>query len=249
MVSQLIRRTAAASVAVVGIEAAYAILKPSPDLEEFDPSGNFGNPDHPKMKVAVLGDSSVTAPGVSGPDEIWVSIICENLAAQNRHVELKSLAVGGSMAHDLVADQLEEAILFGPDLIMVSVGANDVLKGVPRRVFARNLDQLISELADTGALVVQSGVGVLGTIPRLYPPLSGLVSARARRFDDVHWRVAKRHGTTVVHQRSDDPSVWHEDDDLWAADDFHVSAAGHVRWAGTVWATVEPLVNGAGGPA
>ncbi|MGD2043318.1 MAG: SGNH/GDSL hydrolase family protein [Acidimicrobiia bacterium] len=248
MVRTLLKRGAVTGVAVIGIEAAYAVLRPSPELESFDPTAEFGRPTDPALRVAVLGDSSVTAPGVSGPDEIWVSLVCERLAA-DRHVMLQSFAVGGSMAHDVIADQLEYAIDSRPDLVFLSVGANDVIKGVPRSRFAVNLDHLVSELAATGATVVQSGVGVMGSVPRLYPPLSTLMSRRAERFDEVHWEVAAIHGTHVVDQRSDDTEVWFRDRSLWAEDLFHVSAAGHARWAETAWRTVGPLFDRPGGPA
>lgn len=243
MVKTLLRRGALTGVAVIGLEAAYAILRPSPQLDSFDPSGEFGDPDQPTLRVAVLGDSSVTAPGVSGPEDIWVTVICQRLAA-HRHVILQSFAVGGSMAHDVIAEQLEDAIHFQPDLVLVSVGANDVIKGVPRGRFASNLDRLVAMLSATGATVVQSGVGVMGSMPRLFPPLSNLMSRRAERFDRVHWEVAATHGTRVVDQRSDDPRVWFRDRSLWADDLFHVSAAGHARWAETAWRTIGPLYNG-----
>jgi lysophospholipase L1-like esterase len=35
---------------------------------------------------------------------------------------------------------------------------------------------------------------------------------------------------------------------LWAADLFHVSAAGHRRWADVVWATLGPQLTGVNGP-
>lgn len=148
------------------------------------------------------------------------------------------------MAHTVIADQLDAATAFRPDVVFVSVGANDALKGIPIRRFEANLDHLIGSLVDTGAVVIQSGVGYLGTIPRLYPPLSNLMERRARRFDAAHWRVAESHGTSVVDQRSDDRRVWNRDRTLWAEDFFHVSAAGHARWAETVWRTTDPLLNG-----
>jgi len=246
MVGRLLKNGAVAGAAVLGLEAAYAILKPSPLLPEFDPSDQFGDPTNPMLRVAVLGDSSVTAPGVTGPEEIWITLVCQRLAEKN-HVVLESFAVGGSMAHDVIEGQMEAAILFGPDLVFVSIGANDAIKGVPRRRFAENMDRLIGELSETGAIVVQSGVGELGSIPRLFPPLSNLMSRRARRFDAVHWEVAKEHGSSVVPQRNDDLGVWYSDRDLWADDLFHVSAQGHARWANTVWDTVEPLVYGDNG--
>lgn len=243
MAERSIRRIAVVALGVIAFEILYALLKPSPTLESFDPSGEFGDPTHPEFRIAVLGDSSVTAPGVTGPEEIWVTRIGRRLADQ-RHVIMRSFAVGGSMAHNVVAEQLEAAMDFAPDLYLVSVGANDAIKGVPLRRFAANLDYLIGRLAGTDAMVVQSGVGVLGTIPRLYPPLSALMTARAARFDRVHRQVAARYGTSVIDQRSDDPHLWNRDRSLWAADSFHVSAAGHARWTETTWRTLGPLVNG-----
>lgn len=246
VVRQILRRGAVAGLTLLGLEAAYAVLRPAPRLEQFDPSGEFGDPANPTLRVVVLGDSSVTAPGVAGPHEIWVTLICARLA-ETRHVVLRSFAVGGSRADDVLANQLDDAIAFDPDVVFVSVGANDALKGVPIRRFASNLDLVIGKLAGTGAVVIQSGVGFLGTIPRLYPPLSNMMERRAQRFDRVHWQVAEAHGTAVVDQRSEDSSIWNSDRSLWASDFFHVSAAGHARWADTIWRTVGPLMNGAGG--
>lgn len=245
MVSDILRRGAVAGATVLGLEAAYAVLRPTPELEEFDPSGEFGDSSDDTLRIAVLGDSSVTAPGVSGPHEIWVSRVCQRLSEHHHHVVLRSFAVGGSMAHNVLADQADDAIDFAPEVFLVSVGANDVIKGVPIGRFETNLDRLIGKLASTGAVVVQSGIGIMGTIPRLYPPLSNLMSRRARRFDRIHWKVAADHGTSVVDQWSDDARAWRSDRSLWAADLFHVSAAGHARWADTAWRTIGPLLNGA----
>jgi len=246
MVKTILRRGAVAGVTLLGIEAAYAVLKPSPVLESFDPSGVFGDETLPPLRIAVLGDSSVTAPGVAGPDEIWVRILANRLAV-SRHVILDSFAVGGSMAHNVLADQVAPAVETEPDLVLVSVGANDVLRGVPARVFRSNLEQVISALAATGATVVQSGVGVMGTVPRLYPPLSSIMSRRSGQFDRIHREVAANHGAHVIDQRSDDAALWNRDRSLWAEDYFHVSAAGHARWAETTWRTLAPLMNGSDG--
>ena len=88
--------------ALVLLEAAYAVLRPAPRLEEFDPSGEFGDTSNPTLRVAVLGDSSVTAPGVDHAAETWAHRIADRIARTGRYVVLRSFAVGGSMAHDLV---------------------------------------------------------------------------------------------------------------------------------------------------
>ena len=242
MVRRLLVRGVTAGAVILGAEAIYAVLQPAPKQTEFDPSGTFGDSADPPWRMAVLGDSSVTAPGVAGSDEIWVSIIAQR-AADKRHVTLRSYAVSGSRADDLIRDQMEPAIAFDPDMFLVSVGANDVIHGVNLRVFERRLDELVSGLTETGALVVLSGVGDIGTIPRLKPPLRNLMTQRSARFDRVHHRVAARHGAHVVPHRNDDPTIWYTDRDLWSADNFHVSAAGHRRWADSTWRTIQPLLD------
>jgi len=242
MVPRILKRGVTAGAVVLGAEAAYAMLRPAPKQVEFDPSGTFGENHHPPMRVAVLGDSSVTAPGVAGPEEIWVRRICARLA-ESRHVILQSYAVSGSKAIDLIDNQLEPTLAFAPDLVIVSVGSNDAIKGVSLRTFEGQLDELIAVLAETDALILMSGVGDLGTIPRLYPPLRNMMTRRSARFDRVHHLVAARYGAHVVEHRSDDPAIWYSDRGLWSADLFHVSAAGHERWANVTWRTLEPLLG------
>lgn len=241
--AKLIGRALLVTLALVAAEIVYALLRPSPVLESYDPSAEFGDPNDPTVRVVVLGDSSVHAPGVAGPHEIWVSRVCARLAERRRHVVMKSFAVGGSKAIDVIEAQLSEAIAFEPDIVFVSVGANDTLRGVSPARFTAQLDEIIGALVATGAVVVQSGVGVMGTIPRLYPPLSTTLTLRSARFDRIHREVAHRYGTHVVDQRSDDPTLWSRDRSLWAADHFHVSAAGHARWADTTWRTLVTILD------
>lgn len=247
MVGRMLSRGAKAGALLLLAEAAYAVLRPAPRQIEFDPSGVFGDPRLPPFRVAVLGDSSVTGPGVSGPDEIWVSRVCARLG-ERHHVRLRSFAVGGSKAEDVIRDQLGPAIAYRPHLTLVAVGANDVLRGVRADVFASRLEHIVSQLSGTGTIVVLSGVGDMGSIPRLQPPLSRLISRRSGTFDRIHHSIAARHGAHVVDQRNDDPEIWYRDRGLWSPDLFHVSAAGHARWAEVTWRTIEPLLDGVGGP-
>lgn len=243
MVRRLIARGAFAGAVLLAAEAAYAVLRRAPRLDDYDPSGTFGEQSHQPFRLAVLGDSTVTGPGVLDADNTWARIVANRVAHLGRSVELRSFAISGSRTRDLLVGQMLPAVEWDPDVILVSIGANDLIKGGSASRFEHELDQLIGGLVESGAPVVLKGLGDLGTIPRLVPPLRGLITRRSLMFDEVQRRVAARHGATVVEYRTDSRRVWIDDRDLWADDLFHISAKGHEHTAHFIWSTVEPLVG------
>ncbi len=243
MVGRLITRGTVAGIALLAAELAYAVLRPSPDMVQFDPSGRFGDVDDPLLKVAVLGDSTVTGPGVGSAENTWAQTTARRLARDGYQVELESFAVSGSRARDLVEGQLGPTLAWDADMTWVSVGANDVLKGTPISEFREHLDALVDGLSAAGSPVILSGVGDLGTIPRLMPPLRGLITRRSLLFDRIHREVAEKYGAIVVDQRSDPRRLWLKDRELWADDLFHMSAKGHGRHADILWLHIESVLG------
>lgn len=239
----LVRRLAVAGAVTVGAELAVALLWPAPDQPEFDASGTFGAAGVAPLRIAALGDSTLTAPGVDHPDQIWVRLVAGRLAHHlGRPIELRSWGTGGATAGSVVEDQLSPAVGFAPDLALVSVGANDALRGIPMRLFERNLDTIVAGLSDAGSQVVTSGVGDLGSIPRLAPPLRQMVSQMGRRADRVHGQVAERHGAVKADQWRWAADAFRTRDDVWSPDLFHPNDRGHAIWAETCWEAVEPLL-------
>jgi lysophospholipase L1-like esterase len=220
----------AAAAVVAGQVLRAAHRRDLPSFGNQDPSGVFGDPADPPLRLVALGDSSVTAPGVDDLDEIWIRRIARSLA-QHHHVELISLAVGGSKARDVIEGQLAEAVRLRPDVASVSIGSNDALRGVSPRSFRRDLDEIVGRLEDAGAAVVVYGVGDLGTIPRLPGTLSRIASARSRVFDQISCDVAVSHPRAVkVFTRGRIISAF-EDESLFADDLFHACGDGHAVFA------------------
>ena len=121
---RLLRRALLWGAAAFTAEVAYAYLWPAPAQPEFDPSVVLGPPDGVPLRVAALGDSTLTGPGVRSPDEIWARLALARLAeVTGRRVELRSVGVGGATSADVVHSQLEDAVRFSPRLALVSVGA------------------------------------------------------------------------------------------------------------------------------
>ena len=199
-----------------------------PSYPNQDPSGVFGSPDLPAVRIVSLGDSSITAPGVDDLDKVWIRQVAQSLGDRH-HVELVSLAVGGAKARDVIEGQLGEAIRLKPTVATLNVGSNDALRGVRATAFRKRLATIIDRLAGTGAGVLVWGVGDLGSIPRFPHTLQRVASARSRIFDTIAREIAVQHPNAVkVHAWGGSASQrFYDEPDLWAGDLFHAGDVGH----------------------
>jgi lysophospholipase L1-like esterase len=225
--------TAATIAAILAAEVAAAVLRPVPHQPEFDASGTVGT-GAVRHRWLVLGDSSITAPGVAGPGDIWVRRVATARSGSGS-IEITSLAVGGSCARHVRDEQIPRIpgdVTY--DVVFVSVGANDVLKGEPLWRHRRALEDIVSRLTDRHGLIVLSGVGDLATIPRLTWPLDRIVGARAGRFDAEAQAIAERWGAAKVDHWATTAPAFRSDPTVFSADFFHPNARGHEIWANAV---------------
>lgn len=247
---QLIRSSAFLAGALVG-EALTAVLWPVPDLIDHDPSGSVGAGE-PPLRMVVLGDSSCTGTGVDDPGQIWLRLLAHRIAVRvERRVDIDSYAEGGARSREVVESQLAHALAHPAPLAVLSVGANDVLRGTPLPALASNLGTIVAQLTARGTTVVMSGVGDLGTIPRLAPPLRQMVARRARRADLVHADVAAEFGAIKAFQWGWARREFATRPEVWSGDRFHPNGRGHEVWAETAWRAIEPVLPRfrAGSPA
>lgn len=215
-----------------------------PSHNNQDPSGDFGDPGLPVLRIVLLGDSSITSPGVHPLDACWPRRAARHLS-DRYHVQLRSEAVGGAKTRDVLRDQVEPALTHDADMALVSVGANDALRGTSVARFERELDEIISVLDAQIPLIGVSGIGDLGTLPRLPDLARSFARVRGRSYDAAIRRVAARH-PGVVKSRSWGP-IWapfETDPDLiFAGDQFHASAAGHAVFAAAAIPVIEELLT------
>src|SRR3972149_5591819 len=120
-----------AAAAVVATQVLRASRRPDlPTYPNQDPSGRFGDPSLPGLRIVALGDSSITAPGVADLDTVWIRRVAHALS-DRYHVDLVSLAVGGGKGRDVLEGQLAAAIRVRPDVAGAWVGRRHALGGIP----------------------------------------------------------------------------------------------------------------------
>lgn len=233
------------ALAVLGMQIAWAgFRRDLPTLSNQDPSGFFGDPGGPQLRIVMLGDSTVTSPGVEPLDSTWPRLMATALC-KFRSIDLRSVAVGGSKAKDVVVNQVHRALALEPDICVVSVGGNDALRGTPLTQFERDYEEIIALLSPRVKHIAVSGVGDLGSIPRLPALPRAIARVRGRAFDRAIRRVAHRY-EQVVKTDTWSPG-WDEfntnAEAIFAADQFHASAYGHRVYAAAALPAVEELIS------
>jgi len=232
--------------AVGGVFAAQMVQAiQRPDLESLtdqDPSGTFGDPLLPPLRMIVLGDSTITAPGVEPLDDCWIRRTAIYLS--NRyHVELISVAVGGSRIKDVRDMQVHQAIVRGGDLAMLCVGGNDALRMTPVNRFEAAYNQTVRSLVGAFPAVAVCGVGDLGAIPRLPALARGVARVRGRAIDHAIGRVAHAYGVPKSQAWGPEFERFNSDPHMWAADLFHASAEGHEMYADAAYPLVDEALR------
>jgi lysophospholipase L1-like esterase len=233
----------AAAVAAAGAMAAqfwYVAHRPLPSFRDLDANGDFGSDLLPEARIVLLGDSTITGPGLDSCSDLWSHRVARRLAVDHR-VRLLSLAAGGSRARDVLLRQLPHALTLDPHIAIISVGANDATHATPMGRVEADLDAIASALGEIGAGVVLAGVGDLGNIPRLRHPLKALASRRSRAVDRVHARVANRHGHVVKVPIAEHTDKAFRNTDVFCPDLYHPNGAGHAVWADAAY----PVIAGA----
>ena len=238
---RLIRPSMAAMGFFVGQLMHAAYRDDLPTLDNQDPTGTFGDPDLPRLRIVFLGDSSVTAPGVEPLDACWPRQAAIHLS-DRYHVDARSLAVGGSKVADVLANQLEHALDLDPDIAYVSVGSNDALRGTPIGRFERDYETMVHALHEQVPAIGLSGIGDLGTIPRLPHLAQGIARIRSRSTDRAVGRVANRYPRAIKSNAWDVMAgVFDGNPIMFAGDQFHASTEGHLVFASLARPFVDEL--------
>jgi acyl-CoA thioesterase-1 len=195
-----------------------------------------------------LGDSTVEGIGASQPEHTYVSRLHGHLRERYPAAEAVNLGVGGATSADVLAAQLPRAIELRPHLVTLSVGPNDITRGVPVGQYERNMASTMDSLADkTTALIIVNLLPDLAVTRRFQGSAQEEAVGRlTRKFNDALRRVAHAHGVEVVDLYTASRQEVPRRPELLAADGYHPSDAGHARWAELMWAEIARRITRGG---
>ena len=147
-------------------------------------------------------------------------------------VELSNPAVNGYTSDDLIAEELPLVASFGPDLVTLLIGANDIVQGSPEDRYRAQLARIHQGIrADAPRARV---IGLPQPDWSLSPAAAGfgdpvVIARTIERFNDVAREEATRAGAEWM----DLFPLMREQarKRMFAADGLHPSAQAYAEWA------------------
>lgn len=137
------------------------------------------------LRIVALGDS-LTAGFRLPPAESFPAQLERALAARGHKVEVVNAGVSGDTTAAGL-ERLDWAVPDGTAAVIVELGANDALRGLPPAEARRNLDAILSRLTKSGARVLLAGMRAPGNWGPDY----------AAKFDPLFPELAAKHGAIL----------------------------------------------------
>lgn len=182
------------------------------------------------LSYVVLGDS--TAAGIGAPYEDGIAVQTTKHLASWRRVTMHNFSVSGARMRDVLEKQLPHAEKVRTDLVLISVGANDVthLTGIPS--MRRRLRESVRRLRTVNPQVriVITGAPDMGSPPRIPWILRGISSVRTSMVNRMFRSEAAKLGLVFAPIAERTGPLFRRDRTLFDTDRFHPNGRGYATW-------------------
>lgn len=179
--------------------------------------------------ILVVGDSLSAGYGIN-VDEGWVSLLARRLETQGYGYRVVNASSSGETTGG-GRTRLPRALdLHKPVLVILELGSNDGLRGLPLEQMRANLDAMIDLAKAKGSQVLLVGMQIP---PNYGPTYTG-------GFQATFTELARRHQVPLVPFFMDGVALR---SDLMQDDELHPNAAGQPLLLDNVWPLLEPMLK------
>lgn len=185
-------------------------------------------PSTTRPRVVALGDSLTAGLGLP-PDQAWPALVQEKIDAAGLDVEVINAGVSGDTTAGGLR-RLDWALDGDVRVLVLELGANDGLRGLPVAQMRENLSSMIETARSRGIAVVLCGMEA--------PPNFG--PQYTREFREAFRELADEHDVTFLPFFLDGVAG---EASLNQADGIHPNAEGTRRVADLVWNVLQPVLT------
>lgn len=183
----------------------------------------------PAIRLVVIGESTAAGVGATAHAEALPGFLATALQDRLHRSVLWSVHGRRGATARKVTSEIVPALGAAPDLIVVTIGINDLIRRRPLKLWSTDLTDLIAALRTSHphATLIFAGMPPVHRFPAIPQPLRLVLGARARAMDRLLHEAAHEGGATYVAMNES----MARDRRLFAADGFHPSTAGYRVWA------------------
>lgn len=184
-------------------------------------------------QILILGDSLSAEYGLTRGSG-WVALLEKRLAEDHPEASVANASISGDTTSGGVSRLPALLQKLQPDIVVLELGANDALRGLPLDMTERNLSTMARSARQAGAEVVIAGMQI--------PPNYG--KPYADRFRDLFSKVAEAEQAALIPFLLDNMA---QDRALFQADAIHPSEAAQPIIFENVWEVLGPIVQQSAG--
>lgn len=182
-----------------------------------------------KPVILVVGDSLSAGYGVP-VDATWVALLQRRLTQQGYGYRVVNASVSGETTGGARARLPRALELHRPAIVVLELGGNDGLRGLPLRQVRENFEAMIAAAKHAGARIVLIGM----RMPTNYGP------DYTSEFHGLYGELAQKHRAPVVDFFLDGVAL---DDELMQADGIHPTAAAQPRLLDNMWPALKQVIK------
>jgi acyl-CoA thioesterase-1 len=179
--------------------------------------------------ILVFGDSLSAAHGIR-PEQGWVALLTQRLQAQAYGYQVINASVSGETSSGGLERLPRTLQLQQPELVILELGANDGLRGLPVSATRENLAQMVRLSQAAGARVLLVGIRI--------PPNYG--ARYTEEFARMYPTLADQYHLPLVPFLLDRVAL---DPARMQPDGLHPNASGEPPILDTVWPYLKPLLK------
>jgi len=179
-------------------------------------------------KVLIVGDSISAAYGIE-VEKGWVSLLASKITQENLPYQVINASISGDMTSNGLNRLPKLLKSHNPDVVVIELGGNDGLRGLPINVIRNNLQRLVELSKESEARVLLAGMRI--------PPNYGARYAEA--FHQIYREIADEHEIELI------PFLLEGIGDnarLMQSDGIHPTADAQPLIVRLVWPRIKPLL-------
>jgi acyl-CoA thioesterase-1 len=182
-----------------------------------------------ERSILVLGDSVSAAFGIAQA-RVWVALLGERLKRERLDYSVVNASVSGETTAGGVARLQPALAKHRPSIVIIELGGNDGLRGMPVAAMKKNLSEMVAQSRKAGARVLLIGMRMP---PNYGPQYTG-------QFERAFTEVAKQNDAALLPFLFEDLGAGR---DYFQPDGIHPTEAAQPVMLESVWKRLRPLLR------